>query len=297
MAREVLCISDLGTGFCYDAGTSKINTIGGTQTPITVVDTNTIDFTASGTDNHTVTGVVKTQCEITSDALGLKLTDTFYDATSMAGVTGAVTAPVTTNRLDEVYVVRDACTLRGFVNNHTQKMWSGAFGFGGQNILHTTAIGTIVPVTDQTNLSFTKPASSRTNQDVEFQLHININERLRYTSANWNTVITTIGTDFETLWTPMIRFNNGTWLEMSNRYISLLPPNMAYTSPTGQPYIQYDKDLYETYTFVNMPNGTYDVDFALRLDYAGASYLDTTVPFVLKTTTVWESQAHALYED
>ena len=270
---------------------------GGAQTPLTVVDTNTIDFTASGIDNHTVTGSVKTQCEITSDASGLKLADTFYDATSMAGVTGVITTTVPANKIDEVHFVRDACSLRGFINNHVQKRWDSVFGFGGQNILHTTTVPTVVPITDMTNLAFTKPATARTTQDVEFQLHLNISERLRYTQTNWNTVITTIGTDFETLWTPMIRFNNGAWLEMSNRYISLLPPNMAYTSPANQPYIQYDKDIYETYTYTNMPNGTYDIDFGLRLDYAGASYLDTTVPFLLKTTTVWETQAHALYED
>jgi hypothetical protein len=190
----------------------------------------------------------------------------------------------------------NACGSTG-ATEHSQKRWSSAFGFGGQNITHTTPVGTIVNITDQQNLTFIKPATSSTTQDVEFQLHLNINERLRYTPANWDTIITTIGTDFETLWTPMIRFNNGSWEQMTNRFISLLPPNMAYTSPTVLPYIQYDKDIYETYTYVNMPNGTYDVDFGIRIDYSGASYLDTTIPFILKTTTIWESQAHALYED
>jgi hypothetical protein len=86
------------------------------ETPFVANDSDTVDFTVSGTNGHTLTAEVKIQCELTSDASGLKLADTFYDATSMTGVTGTITAPNITGPVEEVYFVRDACSLRGFVN-------------------------------------------------------------------------------------------------------------------------------------------------------------------------------------
>lgn len=60
---------------------------------------------------------VKTTCEIDKDVTGnLKLADSFYDATSMASVTGSITTTAVNRPLEEVYFVKDNCSIRGFVN-------------------------------------------------------------------------------------------------------------------------------------------------------------------------------------
>ena len=40
MARKILCVDDLGEGFCYDSTTEKINTVGSTSTPVAIEDAN-----------------------------------------------------------------------------------------------------------------------------------------------------------------------------------------------------------------------------------------------------------------
>lgn len=76
MARKILCVDDLGSGFCYDGTTEKINTVGGTfnitdgVTTQVIEDGNTITFTAGNGTTVTVsaTDVVTIAAKLSTDA-------------------------------------------------------------------------------------------------------------------------------------------------------------------------------------------------------------------------------------
>ncbi len=122
MAREVLCISDLGTGFCWDAGTSKINTSGGNFSITDGVTTQVID------DGNTI---------LFTDGNGATVTVSATDTVNIA-------ARLSTDAGNEISFGTDGGL---FVNNNllTGASWNDATN----NLVLTFETGTVnVPIID-----------------------------------------------------------------------------------------------------------------------------------------------------
>lgn len=169
MARQALCVTDLGTGFCYDTGTDKINVVGGNfsitdgVTTQVIDDGNTILFNDGDGVTVTVsaTDVVNIAAKISTDAgneisIGTDgglfvnnnlLTGANYDDSTntlnLVFETGTVSVPI----LDVVGAFLADFTVAGntgsdLVNNHETLTIVGAANSG----IVTTVSGNTVTI-------------------------------------------------------------------------------------------------------------------------------------------------------
>lgn len=102
-ALIVAVSADAGNIISYSLTDGGLYAAAVAQTPLTAVDTSTIDFTTSGADNHTLTGAVKVSAtagnQVTVNADGLYVAENDDQALSLVGNTlsltngGSVTLP------------------------------------------------------------------------------------------------------------------------------------------------------------------------------------------------------------
>ena len=174
MARKILCVDDLGEGFCYDSTTEKINTVGGTSTPVAIEDSAGNTTVLNGNGNIPVSadsvGYVNGAGElvIPGALLDLDITNsTFYTTATAPGAYGGspnqITSVFTNNSGEKrlytasLYGFEFAITpLTKFQIGHrvnvtgavtaTAQSVIGAFGNGAHNIDHaeTTSISFIL---------------------------------------------------------------------------------------------------------------------------------------------------------
>ena len=110
MARKILCVDDLGEGFCYDSTTEKINTVGGTSTPVAVEDANGNVTVLNGNGN------IPTDCtlRVSGGVLGLSNISSTgsYVAPSPLYVNGAVADGTIYNQTIDAVVLNNPSTCR-----------------------------------------------------------------------------------------------------------------------------------------------------------------------------------------
>lgn len=102
---------------CNSCENNCVQTLNVVSVPMDVADTNTVDLTLAGS---ILTADVKHQCEIDSNASGIKLADSFYDQTALPTATiesKEVTDAGygTATRVTRGLVVRDNCGLSVFL--------------------------------------------------------------------------------------------------------------------------------------------------------------------------------------